>query len=982
MKKNLIYYLIILFPFLDLITALQTRLGATYSIGIFIKGIILLWAIYYIVFKSTSRFKKKSLLFLALLLLYVVLYFVFKPDLLNKSFLINELTYLFKILFLPVIFIGLLNYFDEYGFNKKLFIKCMKVTLIEYTLLLLIPNFLHASYDSYVTGLHGYVGWFYSANEVSIILIMLLPFLYYFLSEKSKFNFLIALPVLYAYSAVGTKVTLFGTVTITTIYFIAALIKSKFKRNNYTIGATWIFIIMLVFFFGFNPYTVKNMEHQADEQDFVFIETPKRSNSSSKNKFKKFITSIEESINLDELMDYLLSNRNNYYLQTKNIYENTFSYDYLITGMGFSNSNRINNRNIVKLIEIDYFDLYFHAGILGLIIDLIPIIIILVFICKKVFNRKSKTKLFNFVNGVILCMYLCAAGIAGHLLFYPAATLYLLLYLFYIYGYDNYFEKEKIDYSKVQILALHLKQGGIETVLTNQANMLSKDYHVEIISLYDNHYSIPYKLNDGIKVTYLMTTISNREELKAAINSKNPFRIIKEGIKAIRILYLKPLLLKETILNSNAGTIISTRSEFSKLLGKYKRDGVLTIGEEHVYHANDPKRINLTIKGNKHVDYLLPTSKELVEFYKPLVKSRVEYIPNVIKYYPDELNKLNNKKLIAIGRLTPEKGFIDLIPIMKEIVKKDKNVTLDIYGSGPEKEKILNEIKKNKLENNIFLKEFVKLEKLNELRTNYTLMVIPSYEESFGLAALESMAFGIPCVIYDDAKGLQEFITNENGIIISNRDYKKFASSVLDLLNDKKTLKKLSEASRKTSENYSYNKIQKEFIEFLNNKISIINKLHRKVMFISSTGGHFNELSQLKSMFDRYDYEIVTEKTKTNANLKKKYNGKLHYLLYGTRFHPLPYFLLVLPGNCFISLFYFLKYRPEFIITTGAHTAGPMCCIGKLFGSKIIYIESFANSKTKTATGKIIYKFADLFIVQWEDMTKLYPDAVLGGWIF
>ena len=86
--------------------------------------------------------------------------------------------------------------------------------------------------------------------------------------------------------------------------------------------------------------------------------------------------------------------------------------------------------------------------------------------------------------------------------------------------------------------------------------------------------------------------------------------------------------------------------------------------------------------------------------------------------------------------------------------------------------------------------------------------------------------------------------------------------------------------------------------------------------------------------------------------------------------------------NSLISLFLFINIRPKYIVTTGAHTAGPMCCIGKIFKSKIIYIETFANSKTKSKSGSIIYKFADLFIVQWESMLELYPNAVYGGWIF
>lgn len=155
----------------------------------------------------------------------------------------------------------------------------------------------------------------------------------------------------------------------------------------------------------------------------------------------------------------------------------------------------------------------------------------------------------------------------------------------------------------------------------------------------------------------------------------------------------------------------------------------------------------------------------------------------------------------------------------------------------------------------------------------------------------------------------------------------------------------------------------------------------KKVLFISSTGGHLDELLQLKSMFKMYDFYIITEKTKSNMNLVKKYPNKVSYLVYGTKDYLLTYPFKLL-YNCFKSLFLFIKIRPKYIVTTGAHTAGPMCCIGKIFGSKIIFIESFANISTKTVTGKLVYKFADLFIVQWESMLELYPNAVYGGWIF
>lgn len=157
--------------------------------------------------------------------------------------------------------------------------------------------------------------------------------------------------------------------------------------------------------------------------------------------------------------------------------------------------------------------------------------------------------------------------------------------------------------------------------------------------------------------------------------------------------------------------------------------------------------------------------------------------------------------------------------------------------------------------------------------------------------------------------------------------------------------------------------------------------MKKRVLFISSTGGHLTELMQLKSMFDNYEYHVITEKTKVNLDLKKKYGKKIDFLVYGTKDHMLTY-PFKLMYNTFKSLFLYFKIHPDYIVTTGAHTAGPISCIGKLFGTKIIYIESFANISTKTLTGRYLYPFADVFIVQWKSMLKLYPDAIYGGWIF
>ena len=162
---------------------------------------------------------------------------------------------------------------------------------------------------------------------------------------------------------------------------------------------------------------------------------------------------------------------------------------------------------------------------------------------------------------------------------------------------------------------------------------------------------------------------------------------------------------------------------------------------------------------------------------------------------------------------------------------------------------------------------------------------------------------------------------------------------------------------------------------------NIESNIKRNVLFIASTGGHLNELMQVKSLFKKYDYHIITEKTKLEKSLVERYGERISCLIYGTKKYPIRYFFKFI-ANCFISLYYFFKFKPEVVVTTGTHTAVPMCYIAKMFGSKIIFIETFANRETATVAGKIVYPIADTFVVQWEEMHKVYPKSVCWGWLY
>ena len=150
-----------------------------------------------------------------------------------------------------------------------------------------------------------------------------------------------------------------------------------------------------------------------------------------------------------------------------------------------------------------------------------------------------------------------------------------------------------------------------------------------------------------------------------------------------------------------------------------------------------------------------------------------------------------------------------------------------------------------------------------------------------------------------------------------------------------------------------------------------------KILFGASSGGHYEQLMMLKPLMNKYDSVILTEKTDYNMS---KGDIKTYYVKQINRKEwKFPFKLI---GNSFKCLHIIIKEKPDVMITTGVLAMIPCALLMKLFRKKLIYIESFAKVSSKTLSGKLLYKFADQFYVQWESMLKLYPNAIYKGGIY
>lgn len=149
-----------------------------------------------------------------------------------------------------------------------------------------------------------------------------------------------------------------------------------------------------------------------------------------------------------------------------------------------------------------------------------------------------------------------------------------------------------------------------------------------------------------------------------------------------------------------------------------------------------------------------------------------------------------------------------------------------------------------------------------------------------------------------------------------------------------------------------------------------------KVCFTSSSGGHFEQLMMFRPLMEKYEHFIVTEETPYVTNE----SGNTYFLCQTNRNELL--FLWHLARNGLKSLVLIVKERPTVVVSTGALATIPLCILAKLFRSKLVYIESFAKVDSPTQTGKLLYRFADRFYVQWESMRKFYPKAIYVGAVY
>lgn len=414
-KQRIIYIYFLILPIIDVLTSLVTRFDlCPITPGMLIKGLTLAFGVIYTIFITKSPYKKKSIFYFALLFIYFLFYFVTKPDIFNLSSLMQECINSFKYFYFPIMLISIINLFYDLKIDKEFIKKILFINCLTYTVLLIVPFITGTSFNSYrYDNVFGKNGWFYAANEIGVIMIILLSSISMIINSNKKWIILLAIPILFSIAIIGTKVSFLGMIIVTLLIIVLGSIKNyKHKSKRYNINIIML-LLFLIINLSFSP-AYKNLRNSItlnSKNDKIEID--------SNQKYKKIEDLIHNKA-IVKIVKISLNGREDFFLQNYSIYYASPTVDKLF-GLGWSNHNNYNIKR--KLIEIDYLDLFIHYGLIGFIVYFLP----LIYLLYKLIKNFKKVQIEDIFYFLLVLLVLGISSFAGHVLSAPAVSIYLVI---------------------------------------------------------------------------------------------------------------------------------------------------------------------------------------------------------------------------------------------------------------------------------------------------------------------------------------------------------------------------------------------------------------------------------------------------------------------------------------------------------------------------------------------------------------------------
>lgn len=402
---NIFDYFFILSPFLDLITSRAAyKNESAVTLGMIVRFGFLIVMLFYLIFKNNSKYKKKSILYIIILIIFGIINLTNSFVLKGSTVMMKEIKYMIKSFYFPIMLVISLNYFDDkkVSVNKKTF---YFVAMI-YAILILLAFLVEKPFDINYVGKIFYPGWFFAANEVGAIIGLLAPIVLCLTINNYNRWYAYFLFVMYVASAliIATRAPVLGIFLSVTINIIIYIIKLLINKKNKVTKKSNLFSIIIVALI-----TVLFLNN------FIIRRNPFKENSREDR--------IHSIFNFREKHNDIVFEK----------YKNA-SIKEQILGLGYIDIKEKENR-LTNNIETDFADILYPYGILGFITYYGILFVILIGIGKNSFSKHKKflaeNKLISYYISTFLMLGL--AFFAGHTFLAPPVSIYSAVILSMLY---------------------------------------------------------------------------------------------------------------------------------------------------------------------------------------------------------------------------------------------------------------------------------------------------------------------------------------------------------------------------------------------------------------------------------------------------------------------------------------------------------------------------------------------------------------------
>lgn len=386
-------------PFLDVLAAVLIYNNVDNFVTSLIRLVFMGLMVLYLYFGEYEN-KKKTLIYVSTLIMTIIIHtliMVFDKDM-------SVFMYEFKNTISTYYFVFLLISLGVFYKDNKISKKELMYLWIIYVLLTFIPNVLGIGFKSYSHSKTGMTGWFYSANVVGSILVILLPIILIEIKKLPKLLIVIlGALVLYSVFSLGTKTPVLGLGIIlffNLLYYVYKLFKSKKKKSIVIIFSSLILLC------GVSAYVI-----------------PKTSFYENLKIHYNFLKKNDVKIFSKEFLDhFVFSQRLSMEERTRHNYNKSHIQEKIF-GIGYIENYSTDSVNL-KIVEMDYFDIFYREGIIGFILFFIPVIYMIVMFFK---NNSINFVSVNMFISILLIMLL--ALFQGHIFITPAISIFVALIL-------------------------------------------------------------------------------------------------------------------------------------------------------------------------------------------------------------------------------------------------------------------------------------------------------------------------------------------------------------------------------------------------------------------------------------------------------------------------------------------------------------------------------------------------------------------------